>query len=62
METNELLRTISHTDVPAAARLDALKGLKAKIDETFGSVGAYLEEGLGVTPELREELRDRYLE
>ncbi|MBQ1400475.1 MAG: tyrosine-protein phosphatase [Lachnospiraceae bacterium] len=32
------------------------------IDETFGSVGAYLEEGLGVTPELREELRDRYLE
>lgn len=32
METNELLRTISRTDVPAAVRLDALKGLKAKID------------------------------
>ena len=32
METNELLRTISRTDVPAETRLDALKGLKAKID------------------------------
>ena len=32
METNELLMTISRTDVPAETRLTALKGLKAKID------------------------------
>ena len=32
METNELLKTISQTDIPAEARLEALKGLKAKID------------------------------
>lgn len=32
MDTNELLHTISRTDVPASERLAALRGLKAKID------------------------------
>ena len=32
MNTSELLTTISRTDVPARARLDALRGLRAKID------------------------------
>ena len=32
MDTNELMRTISRTDVTAAERLEALRGLKAKID------------------------------
>ena len=37
METNELLRTISRTDIPAEERLDALRGLRAKIDA--GEIG-----------------------
>ena len=32
MDSTELLRTISRTDVPAADRLTALRGLKAMID------------------------------
>ena len=32
MDKSELLREISRTDIPAEARLDALRGLKAKID------------------------------
>ena len=32
MNTNELLTTISRTDIPASMRLDALRGLRAKID------------------------------
>ena len=32
MDTNELLRTISRTDVTAETRLEALRGLRAKMD------------------------------
>ncbi|WP_329268372.1 tyrosine-protein phosphatase [Streptomyces sp. NBC_01451] len=31
-------------------------------EETWGSVDSYLEQGLGVTPELRERLRERFLD
>ncbi|MET9972046.1 tyrosine-protein phosphatase, partial [Streptomyces sp. NPDC006356] len=31
-------------------------------DETWGGVDTYLEQGLGLTPELRERLRERLLD
>ncbi|MBK6011594.1 tyrosine-protein phosphatase [Streptomyces sp. MBT53] len=32
------------------------------VEETWGSVDAYLEQGLGITPEIRERLRERLLD
>ncbi len=44
------------------ARVEYLTAAFETIDETWGSVGAYLEKGLGVTPEIRERLRERLLD
>ncbi|MGJ5892540.1 protein-tyrosine-phosphatase [Streptomyces sp. V2] len=44
------------------ARIEYLQAAFDTIDETWGSVDAYLEQGLGVTPELRARLKDRFLE
>lgn len=44
------------------ARAEYLSAAFETIDETWGSVEVYLEEGLGLTPEIRERLRDRLLD
>ncbi|MFE9764164.1 tyrosine-protein phosphatase [Streptomyces sp. NPDC005808] len=44
------------------ARAEYLTAAFETIEETWGSVDAYLEKGLGVTPELRNRLRERLLD
>ncbi|MGW7264021.1 tyrosine-protein phosphatase [Streptomyces sp. NPDC054842] len=44
------------------ARAEYLTAAFETIEETWGGVDPYLEKGLGVTPELRERLRDRLLD
>ena len=44
------------------ARAEYLAAAFETIDETWGGVDTYLEQGLGITPELRERLRDRLLD
>ncbi|MCF1593963.1 tyrosine-protein phosphatase [Streptomyces muensis] len=44
------------------ARAEYLAAAFETIDETWGGVDAYLEQGLGLTPELRERLRERLLD
>ncbi|KUO06309.1 tyrosine-protein phosphatase [Streptomyces caeruleatus] len=44
------------------ARAEYLAAAFETIDETWGGVDAYLEQGLGITPELRERLRERLLD
>ena len=44
------------------ARAEYLTAAFETIEETWGSVDAYLEQGLGLTPELRERLRERLLD
>ncbi|MFI8521022.1 tyrosine-protein phosphatase [Streptomyces sp. NPDC085481] len=43
------------------ARVDYLRAAFETIEETWGSVDAYLVEGLRLAPETREQLRDRLL-
>ena len=43
------------------ARVEYLRTAFDTIEERWGSVDRYLEEGLGLTPERRERLRDRLL-
>jgi protein-tyrosine phosphatase len=44
------------------ARAEYLAAAFETIEETWGGVDAYLERGLGLTPELRERLRERLLD
>jgi protein-tyrosine phosphatase len=44
------------------ARAEYLASAFETIEETWGSVDAYLEKGLGITPEVRERLRERLLD
>jgi protein-tyrosine phosphatase len=44
------------------ARAEYLTAAFDTIEETWGGVDAYLEQGLGITPEIRERLRDRLLD
>ncbi|MFJ9373061.1 tyrosine-protein phosphatase [Streptomyces sp. NPDC101455] len=44
------------------ARAEYLTAAFETVEETWGSVDAYLERGLGITPELREQLRERLLD
>jgi protein-tyrosine phosphatase len=44
------------------ARAEYLTAAFETIDETWGGVDAYLEKGLGITPEIRERLRERLLD
>lgn len=44
------------------ARAEYLQAAFETIEETWGSVDTYLEQGLGLTPELRERLRERLLD
>jgi len=44
------------------ARVEYLSAAFETIEQTWGEVDAYLEQGLGVTPELRERLRGRLLD
>ncbi|MFE7854904.1 tyrosine-protein phosphatase [Streptomyces sp. NPDC057403] len=44
------------------ARAEYLAAAFETIEETWGGVEAYLEQGLGVTPEIRERLRGRLLD
>jgi protein-tyrosine phosphatase len=44
------------------ARAAYLQAAFETIEETWGGVEAYLEQGLGVTPEIRERLRERLLD
>lgn len=44
------------------ARAEYLAAAFDTIEETWGSVDTYLEQGLGVTPEIRERLRERLLD
>jgi protein-tyrosine phosphatase len=44
------------------ARAEYLTAAFETIEETWGSVENYLEQGLGVTPEIRERLRERLLD
>ncbi|MCT9077735.1 tyrosine-protein phosphatase [Streptomyces fulvoviolaceus] len=44
------------------ARAEYLTAAFETIEETWGSVDSYLEQGLGVTPEIRERLRERLLD
>lgn len=44
------------------ARAEYLQAAFDAIEEQWGSVDAYLEDGLGLTPELRARLKDRFLE
>ncbi|MFF0014075.1 tyrosine-protein phosphatase [Streptomyces sp. NPDC005374] len=44
------------------ARVEYLTAAFETIEETWGSVDAYLEEGLGLTPDIRERLRERLLD
>ena len=43
------------------AKEDYLDALSRSIGESWGSFNRFLERGLGVTPDLREQLRDMYL-
>ncbi|MFI6934831.1 tyrosine-protein phosphatase [Streptomyces sp. NPDC050287] len=44
------------------ARVEYLTAAFETIDETWGGVDAYLEMGLGITPEIRDRLRERLLD
>lgn len=44
------------------ARAEYLTAAFDTVEETWGSVDAYLEQGLGITPEIRERLRERLLD
>ncbi|WP_329261925.1 tyrosine-protein phosphatase [Streptomyces sp. NBC_01478] len=44
------------------ARAEYLTAAFETAEETWGSVDAYLEQGLGITPEIRERLRERLLD
>jgi protein-tyrosine phosphatase len=44
------------------ARAEYLEAAFDTIEEKWGGVDAYLEQGLGVTPEIRERLRERFLD
>ncbi|MER7687659.1 tyrosine-protein phosphatase [Streptomyces sp. NPDC097610] len=44
------------------ARAEYLTAAFETIEETWGGIDAYLEQGLGVTPEQRERLRERLLD
>ncbi|MFI0169026.1 tyrosine-protein phosphatase [Streptomyces sp. NPDC017095] len=44
------------------ARAEYLQAAFASIEETWGDVDGYLDRGLGVTPAVRERLRDRLLD
>ncbi|WP_405989427.1 tyrosine-protein phosphatase [Streptomyces sp. NBC_00986] len=44
------------------ARAEYLTAAFETVEETWGSVDAYLEQGLGITPETRERLRERLLD
>jgi protein-tyrosine phosphatase len=44
------------------ARAEYLTAALETAEETWGGVDAYLEQGLGVTPRVRERLRDRLLD
>ena len=44
------------------ARAEYLEAAFATVEETWGGVDAYLEQGLGVTPEMRARLRERLLD
>jgi protein-tyrosine phosphatase len=44
------------------ARAEYLAAAFETIEETWGDVDAYLEKGLGITPEIRERLRERLLD
>ncbi|MER5943320.1 tyrosine-protein phosphatase [Streptomyces sp. NPDC001928] len=44
------------------ARAEYLTAAFETIDETWGGVDTYLEQGLGITPETRERLRERLLD
>ncbi|MCX5562332.1 tyrosine-protein phosphatase [Streptomyces sp. NBC_00038] len=44
------------------ARAEYLAAAFETIEETWGGVDAYLEQGLGITPELRDRLRERLLD
>ncbi|WP_405846289.1 tyrosine-protein phosphatase [Streptomyces sp. NBC_01518] len=44
------------------ARAEYLTAAFETVEETWGSVDAYLEQGLGITPEIRERLRERLLD
>ncbi|WP_329184951.1 tyrosine-protein phosphatase [Streptomyces sp. NBC_01428] len=44
------------------ARAEYLTAAFETIEETWGGVDAYLEKGLGLTPELRDRLRERLLD
>ncbi|MFE6332194.1 tyrosine-protein phosphatase [Streptomyces sp. NPDC057806] len=44
------------------ARAEYLTAAFDTIEETWGDVDTYLEQGLGITPEIRERLRERLLD
>lgn len=44
------------------ARAEYLTAAFETIEATWGGIDAYLERGLGVTPEQRERLRERLLD
>ncbi|GJF23839.1 MULTISPECIES: tyrosine-protein phosphatase [Streptomyces] len=44
------------------ARAEYLTAAFETVEETWGGVDTYLEKGLGVTPEIRERLRERMLD
>ena len=44
------------------ARAEYLTAAFETVEETWGGVDAYLEQGLGITPETRERLRERLLD
>jgi protein-tyrosine phosphatase len=44
------------------ARAEYLSAAFETIEETWGDVGTYLEQGLGLTPQTRERLRERLLD
>ncbi|NEA64817.1 tyrosine-protein phosphatase [Streptomyces sp. SID12488] len=43
-------------------RPEYLTSAMETVEETWGGVDSYLEQGLGVTPEVRERLRERFLD
>ncbi|WP_327698926.1 tyrosine-protein phosphatase [Streptomyces sp. NBC_00459] len=43
-------------------RPEYLTAAMEMVEETWGGVDGYLEQGLGVTPEVRERLRERFLD
>jgi len=44
------------------ARAEYLMAGMETVEETWGGVDAYLEQGLGVTPQIRQRLRERLLD